>query len=412
MKTAKAKAHMSNQTTPEKSPETRSGSPCTTLIAVVGISPAILTETVWALANPKDGGAPIIPNDVVLVTTTRGSADIERDLFTPSPDWNGSTVWQRLRRTILGDDADKDPRLELKPIRVITANDATTGRARELDDIRTRSENTAAAKMILDEVRAVTSNDDVRLIASLAGGRKTMGALLHAAVSLLGRKQDRLTHILVNDPFDLPSLRPKFFYPGQPGGDHKLRQPDGSDRPVRNSDAVLELADVPFAPLQNLFRQYLGRLPGGWDELVRAASGMAEELVEPVTIEFATNDSGKWTATFDGVPIELSGRDIPFFCFLLEGAQECRHPYPSHRDAYDDFLDFLAVWMPKYPAVNLQFGDSNWRNSAQLPDIDHLRKRVDSLRNRLVDAGLGRLIPTLFPIRGPLGFNSSKVRVV
>jgi len=29
-----------------------------------------------------------------------------------------------------------------------------------------------------------------------------MGALLYAALSLLGRPQDRLTHVLVNEPFD------------------------------------------------------------------------------------------------------------------------------------------------------------------------------------------------------------------
>jgi len=232
--------------------------------------------------------------------------------------------------------------------------------------------------------------------------------LLHAAVSLLGRRQDRLTHILVNEPFDQAGLRPKFFFPGQPGGDHKLRQPEGSERLVRNADATLQLADVPFAPLHYLFREHLGRLPGGFADLVRTALGVVEELSQPVSIQL---DSNKWAATFDGVRVELSGRDIPFFCFLYERARLGGHPYPSHRDAYDDFLDFIAEWMPKYPFVNLQFGETDWRNEKQLPDIDHLRKRVDSLRTRLVDSGLGRLIPSLFPLRGPLGFPPSKVRI-
>src|SRR5205814_2260370 len=119
--------------------------------------------------------------------------------------------------------------------------------------------NDAAAEMILDEVRRFTSNDDTRLIASIAGGRKTMGALLHAAMSLLGRRQDRLTHVLVNEPFDHPGLRPKFFFPGQPGTRHELRLPDGRLEVVPTAQARPELAEVPFAALHYLFREHLGR---------------------------------------------------------------------------------------------------------------------------------------------------------
>jgi CRISPR-associated protein (TIGR02584 family) len=350
----------------------------------------------------------VIPHEIVLLTTVRGKADLERDLFTPLPEWGNQTVWQSLRRAILGDHADTDTRLEIKPIRVITVKNPASGRAQELDDIRTPRENAAAAEFILDEVRRTTANDDTRLIASLAGGRKTMSALLHAAVSLLGRRQDRLMHILVNDPFDQASLRPRFFFPGQPGGDHRLRRPDGSERIVLNAEAHLELAEVPFAPLHYLFREHLGRLPGGFADLVRTALGLVEELSQPLTLQL---DPQNWVVALEGVPVELRGRDIPFFCFLYERARSGAHPYPSHRDAYDDFLDFLGEWTPKYPFVNLQFGNSDWRDDKQLPDIDHLRKRVDSLRSRLVEAGLGRLIPILFPLRGPLGFPRSKVRL-
>ncbi len=384
----------------------------TTLLAVVGVSPAIVTETVWALANPRDGGTPVIPSEVVLVTTRRGKSDIENSLFQPLPEWDGLTVWQALRRVLLGTAAEEDSRLKVEPIRVITANDPKTGRARELDDIRSAEENSAAARVILDEVRRVTSNDDLRLIASLAGGRKTMGALLHAAVSLLGRRKDRLTHILVNPPFEDPRLQPRFYFPGQPGGDHRLLQPDGSELAVKNTDAVLELAAVPFAALHELFRQRLGRLPGEWDDLVKSAAGIVEELNEPIRIELdESSKKREWTATINGIPVKLSGRDIPFFCFLLQRARNGESPYPLHQDAIDDFLDFLVEWMPKHLTVNLQYGESDWRDSKHWPTADHLRKRVDSLRTRLSKAGLGGLIPDLFPVRGGLGFDPSKVRI-
>lgn len=58
---------------------------------------------------------------------------------------------------------------------------------RPLDDIWEQEQNLAAAEFILGQVREHTNASDRLLIASLAGGRKTMSALLHAAVSHLGR---------------------------------------------------------------------------------------------------------------------------------------------------------------------------------------------------------------------------------
>jgi CRISPR-associated protein (TIGR02584 family) len=373
------------------------------------MSPAILTETVWALAHEAP---PVIPDEVVVITTKRGRADLERDLFKAASAWGEKTVWHALRENVLGDSAAEDPRLDFQPLRVITAGNPATGRAVELDDIRTAAHNAAAARCIVEEVRRITANDDLRLVASLAGGRKTMGALLHAAVSLLGRRGDRLTHILVNDPFDSPALRPKFFFPGQPDGDHTVTAAGGGSQPVRNSDAVLELADVPFAALHEVFRKHLGKLPGDILELGRTATGLVEELTAPVTIECSMRPGdSKCIPLIDGIPIELSGRDISFFLFLFEQAKAGRLPYPSHLDAYDDFLDFLENWMPKHPVVNLQFGETDWRDPKHRPNVDHLRKRVDSLRTRLVSAGLAQHIPVLFPIRGPLGWPLDRVRI-
>src|SRR5690349_10684163 len=76
-----------------------------TLIAVVGISPAILTETIWALANPRPGAFPIIPDDVIAITTVKGQKAIADQLLTPTAAFGGLTVWRALRNEILGHDA-------------------------------------------------------------------------------------------------------------------------------------------------------------------------------------------------------------------------------------------------------------------------------------------------------------------
>ena len=187
------------------------------------MSPAILTETVWALAQETP---PVIVDEVIVLTTARGEADLQRDLLTPNPAEQGRTVWQSLRETVLGKGAATDSRLNLNPCRLIARRDCSRGIAVPLEDIRSPEDNAAAADAILDEVRRITANDDTRLVASIAGGRKTMGALLASAVSLLGRRGDRLTHVLVNDPFDHPALRPRFFFPPLAPREYRLRQPD------------------------------------------------------------------------------------------------------------------------------------------------------------------------------------------
>ncbi len=49
----------------------------TTLVAVSGMSPAILTETLWALGQEEP---PVVPDEVVVITTSAGEADLRHAL--------------------------------------------------------------------------------------------------------------------------------------------------------------------------------------------------------------------------------------------------------------------------------------------------------------------------------------------
>lgn len=178
----------------------------TILLAVSGMSPAIITETVWKLAHPDAGKEKIIPNEVVVITTTRGLLDINRDLknldeegkFKPRPGWGGKSVWQALREAVLGTAAGSDQRLQLSAPLIIELPNQETGVKTPAEDIRTEADNIAAVDFILEKaVRGLVGNPEVRVIASIAGGRKTMGSLLYACMSLLARETDRVTHVLV-----------------------------------------------------------------------------------------------------------------------------------------------------------------------------------------------------------------------
>ena len=132
--------------------------PQTILLAVTGMSPAVLTETVWALARENP---PVIPDRIVVITTLLGKGRIEDDLFKVSPDYANRTVWQALRDTVFqhteshckNRNLKTENLLILDDIRLISSRDAKLGRSFPLEDIRTPADNETAADFILDEVR-------------------------------------------------------------------------------------------------------------------------------------------------------------------------------------------------------------------------------------------------------------------
>jgi CRISPR-associated protein (TIGR02584 family) len=272
----------------------------TTLLAVTGLSPAIITETLWALAELKPA---ILPDRVGFITTVTGAEMIEKHLFTPRPDWKGLSVWDALRKSVK---AGHD-QLIADPINIITIPEARTGRARFLDDIRTPEENSAAAEFIFSRVWDVVRDKDRRLIASVAGGRKTMGALLHAAVSLIGRKEDFLTHILVDPPYD---TLPGFFFPSQPGG--AILDRNGTPHSPKSANPLL--AEVPFVSLRNRFKD-LDDLPGSFlvlrDTIDNRLAKDAEREV-PIRIE---HDRRRFL--LDGVPYRTKARTLAVLEFIL-----------------------------------------------------------------------------------------------
>jgi CRISPR-associated protein (TIGR02584 family) len=264
---------------------------------VTGESPAILTETVWALAHETPA---LIPSRVVVVTTTTGAARLQTELRSPLAHFSGRSAWQALRDELLAGRPDAERLLVLEQTHVITGPAGADGCARPLDDLRTRADNAAAADFILDAARRITANPDTLLVASIAGGRKTMGALLYAALTLVGRETDRLTHVLVNSPFD-QRLDPPFFFPPAKPVRHTFSPRAGKPAIHSSATAVIELAEVPFVPLRNGFEE-LKRPAGSFAGLVARYSRELRALAEPPVISF---DDARHAVLFDGRPVVM-----------------------------------------------------------------------------------------------------------
>ena len=295
----------------------------TTLLAVTGLSPAVVTETVWALARESPA---TLPSRVVVITTGIGATRIREDLHRPRPNFGGRTAWQALRDAL----GAADNELIIEEPRLISQANRSTGTLDVLDDIGSPEENDIAAGFILEEVRRITTNPDTPLIASIAGGRKTMGALLYAAITLLGRDSDRLTHVLVSPPYE---ALPGFYFPDQPGG--PLADSHGARHaPAR---AVVRLADVPFVPLRNRFDD-LREMPGSFSGMVRRyARSIKQDAARPALIEICYRLK---QLRVDGATIPCGVRALAILHFLLAENAAGRTPIgqPEAAAAMDPWL--------------------------------------------------------------------------
>ena len=198
------------------------------LLAVTGLTPQIVTETLYALT--VDSPNPWIPDEIRLITTAEGA---ERARLTLLDAETGH--FHALCRDY---DLTGQIHFDAASITVIRGHDG-----QPLADIRTPEDNTLAADTLLACVREMCTDERNELHVSIAGGRKTMGFFLGYALSLFGRPQDRLSHVLVNDPFE--SLT-DFFYP--PRIPKVLFTRDG--RPMHTASAQVMLAEIPFVRLR------------------------------------------------------------------------------------------------------------------------------------------------------------------
>jgi hypothetical protein len=265
---------------------------------------------------------------------------------------------------------------------VIELPDAQSGLKCPAADLRNRADNEAAADFVLETLRTRVENPDTRVIASIAGGRKTMGALLYAAMNLLGRETDRVTHVLVNEPFD---NCPGFFFPGQPEQSLPTRQPGQT---VEASDAVIELADIPFVSLRNLFERDLGARPGGFLQLVERSRHRLAEVCRREVVSLVVRLE-RPEIEVNGNSVSLSPAEYTITRFLAVAASANRPPI----DGYANAVDPLREMAESIHAENNRNDFSDWRFKAMpakgFGEIDErwITRNVSSLRKKLRDAG-------------------------
>jgi CRISPR-associated protein (TIGR02584 family) len=305
------------------------------LLAVSGLSPQVVTETVYGLAVSAPEAERFIPTEIEVITTTTGAERLRQSLFD-----SGKGILSALCRDYgLGKLAFDDSSLHC-----VTGPD---GQA--LADIRTADENARMADAIANRVRALTSDPTCALHVSLAGGRKTMGYYAGYALSLFGREQDRLSHVLVSEPFE---TAPDFWYPPPEARSIHLRgRPAGQDE-ISTAGAEVSLALIPFVRLrQGLPGALLEGRTGFGDVVAAAALSLAAPRLQ-LHLDSRTVEA-------DGQFIELQPAPFAFYVALASRALHGKPVLPAPpKEVHDPAwaAEVLADMRAVYGLMNVPQG--------------------------------------------------------
>jgi len=250
---------MSSMQTSQSSPATQR-----ILIAVTGLTPQVVTETLYALACREQ--SPWIPTQIHLITTATGAENARLNLLRPGGWFHRLCADYKL------------PAIDFAPhnIHVLRAADGSP-----LDDIRTLEQNTLAADFITETLRRLSQDPGNALHVSIAGGRKTMGYYLGYALSLYGRAQDRLSHVLVSDPYE---TNRDFYYPTP--YEHPIHSKRGDKEiTVDARNAQVDLADIPFVRLREGLPDDLLKGAARFSQAVAAAQRGARPTSLEIDVE-------------------------------------------------------------------------------------------------------------------------------
>ena len=366
----------------------------TILIAGMGTSPAILTETVWALAHQKK---PVVPDEVVVITTTTGKKKLKELLLDGK-----SSVWEQMM------DALRKEKVKIDGKLVFTENSVKVmldENRKEMDDLRDGDDNLSAADFMLHELRAYTDESDTVVLCSIAGGRKTMSAILFSCMTLVGRENDKVYHVLIPPEYDGNNLKPIFYFPKR-GVTHELfehNKPTG--KKISSQKIGIDLFEVPFVRTRGWYMEKFNNIPPGYRTLVKRVQGIAPpaEVYPEIKID-----------AYEGI-VEINGRNVKLsnneLAVLILAANGCPRDRMADRllEASMSESDTWCKWLDDFKIKN------RMGNAKTIKGV--LSRVANELRNVLKDAGFSNsetLVPSgrnpaLFPVKRIKWVNREKL---
>ncbi|MFO1291812.1 MAG: CRISPR-associated ring nuclease Csm6 [Rubrivivax sp.] len=321
----------------------------TILLAVTGLNPQVVTETLYALATRSPA---LVPREVHVLTTAEGAERARLTLLSERPGW----FRQLLHDYRLGEVA-----FGTEHIHVL--RDAAGA---PLADIRSAEDNRAAADQVAELVRTLTRDEASALHVSLAGGRKTLGFFAGYALSLWGRPQDRLSHVLVDEPFESSW---EFFYPTPYERIIQTRE----HKVVDCAKARVTLAEIPFVRLRHGLPRALLEGRARFAEAVEAAQGQ----LGPPSLEI---DHQRQRIVAAGRAFALPPAELAFLAWFARRAAAGAPPLPCPKDGVPEPA-YRDAYLAEYRRIIGTLGDDErtrrrYRDGMSKADFEERKSKL------------------------------------
>lgn len=258
------------------------------LISVMGTSPQVLTETLYALFTQGK----TFPEEIYVITSENAKQKLVKHLIDDQQlnklfaEYNMPHIKFDQRHILLMEDASGEPIFNGK---------------REEDQ-------SYIADSIMNIIASFTKQEDTRIHASIAGGRKSMSFYMGNAMSLLGREQDMLSHVFINEEFEFCD---QFFYPTKQDNYIEVKKDDRT-LILNTRDAEVTLAEIPFVRMRHLID---GNLLQDIDQTSFSKTVASINALHQKGITLTMNGKAK-TLSVNGVDIKLTPKEYSYYLWL------------------------------------------------------------------------------------------------
>ena len=271
-------------------------------LATVGKTPQIITEAIYHFYTSSELR---IFDEIHAITTKSGAKKIEDLLFK-------NNIIEELKKHI---GFKGDINFDQSRIHILTDE-----QGRELNDIRDTSESTGEMISLFKILKTFTKDEETRITATVAGGRKSMSVAMGLAMQVYGREQDELIHILV---------------PTEKFNDDKWFYPRGKTK--------VEVMQLPYYRIRNIIGNVDNRDP---KELIQLSSQMLSGSKLSVNVE-AKKDG----LYYSGNTLHLSPWQNTLWIYLAkrkllaschESCGGCDECFVSHQEMISDYDSIIA----------------------------------------------------------------------
>ena len=310
------------------------------LLAVTGLSPQVITETLYALhQNSRDV-------DAIHVITTRDGKDMIYSGLLGGKNGQYFRYLEEYGINTSGIDFSQSN------VHVIT-----DGHGIEIPDIINESDNEHLLRKCLDLSFRLTADPETCVLFSVAGGRKTMSSCLTLAAQMYGRPQDRLYHVLVSPEFE--SNR-DFYYPPKKSRAIELKDKQGQTFFKESSYAQVDLIHIPFVSIRDHLSEDFLKEPKDPGTLMLS---LIREGRSRLTINLISH-----TLVFTSLELDMMPARLALYAFFAMQKKDCSKDVDNCGSCTDCFLDIQSIYEKQEQITDLYKKISTGRPFDEMSD--------------------------------------------